>query len=196
MEELLEADELLVFDHAVNHLLDSVRTEASVHLFAWITTLGSIGTMVAVTLITTAFLWAYHRVYFIMPLWVTQVDAQATTYLGKFALDRERPDFVTGITAVTPSFPSGHATSATAVYGFVAYLIARERYSLRDRFEIVYWSAALIVAVGFSRMYLSVHYASDVATGFLVGGFWLLAGIMLAENYRPPGRSPNGSQAS
>jgi len=77
-----------------------------------------------------------------------------------------------------------------AVYGFVAFLVARERSGLRERFEIVYWSAVVIAAVGFSRMYLSVHYASDVATGFLVGGFWLLVGIMLAENRRPADQPP------
>jgi len=60
-------------------------------------------------------------------------------------------------------------------------VISREAVTVRRRFEIVFWSAVLIVLIGFSRMLLSVHYASDVAAGFLVGGFWLLVGFAVAE---------------
>jgi len=181
VEELLEADELVAFDRAVDTFMQAVRLEPFVTLFTWLTGLGGNAPLVAVTLVGTAFLWAHRRSYCIVPMWITVLGAQATTYLGKFALDRERPEFVTGVTAVTPSFPSGHATGAMAVYGFIAFLVARELAGLRERFEIVYWTMAMVGAIGFSRVYLSVHYASDVLTGFLVGGFWLLVGVMLAE---------------
>ena len=46
---------------------------------------------------------------------------------------------------------------------------------------MIFWSGALILLIGFSRVFLSVHYASDVAGGFLVGSIWLLAGIALNE---------------
>lgn len=179
VEELLEADELVLVDRTLNHWLDAVRAEPFIAIFTWITSLGSSATLIAVTLAATAFLCVHRRRHCVLPLWITVVGAQATTYLGKFALDRARPEFVTGVTAVTPSFPSGHATGAMAVYGFVAFLIVRELPRRRDRFDVVYWTLVLIAAVGFSRMYLGVHYASDVAAGFLVGSFWLLVGIML-----------------
>lgn len=181
VEEFLEADELLVFDRAVNGYMDALRAEPFVTVFAWITTLGGSATLIAVTLVGTAFLWAYRRWHCILPMWVTVVGAQTTTYLGKFALGRERPEFLTAATAVTPSFPSGHTTGAVAVYGFIAYLVARDLPRRRERFEVVYWTMVLVVAVGFSRVYLSVHYASDVLAGVLVGGFWLLVGVMLAQ---------------
>ncbi|HSH43795.1 MAG TPA: phosphatase PAP2 family protein [Arenicellales bacterium] len=179
VEELLEADELELVDRTLNHWLDVVRAEPFIAIFTWITSLGSSATLIAVTLVATAFSWVHQGRHCVLPLWITVVGAQATTYLGKFALDRARPEFVTGVTAVTPSFPSGHATGAMAVYGFVAFLIVRELPRRRDRFDVVYWTLVLIAAVGFSRMYLGVHYASDVAAGFLVGCFWLLVGIML-----------------
>lgn len=182
VEELLEADELLVLDRAVNTHVEAIRAEPFVTIFVWITTLGDSATLIAVTLTGTAFLWAYRRWHRILPMWVTVVGAQATTYLGKFALDRERPEFLTDAVAVTPSFPSGHATGAVAVYGFIAFLVVRDLPRLRERFEVVYWTVVLVAAVGFSRVYLSVHYVSDVLAGILVGGFWLLVGIMLAEH--------------
>lgn len=129
-------------------------------------------------------LWGHGRGFMIMPLWVAVIGSQLTTYAGKYALDRPRPEFVAEVTAVTPSFPSGHATSAIAVYGFIAYIVARDLACVRQRFEVVFWTAVLIGLVGFSRMLLSVHYASDIAAGFLVGAFWLLVGFALAEHRR------------
>jgi len=71
-----------------------------------------------------------------------------------------------------------------AVYGFLAYLIARELSGLRKRFEVVYWSIVLIMIIGFSRIFLPVHFATDVAAGWLVGCFWMLAGVAAAESIR------------
>jgi undecaprenyl-diphosphatase len=126
-------------------------------------------------------LWAHQRTRLIAPLWLTVFGSQLMTYSGKFLLQRQRPESITGLVEVTPSFPSGHATSALAVYGFMAYIISRDLKTVRQRFELVYWTAVLIGLIGFSRLLLSVHYASDVAAGFLVGSFWLLLGIAVAE---------------
>lgn len=85
------------------------------------------------------------------------------------------------MTAQSASFPSAHAAGAMAVYGFLAYAIARDLPSPRARFQAAYWTSILIALIGLSRVVLSVHYASDVAAGFLVGGFWLLVGFAIAE---------------
>ena len=88
----------------------------------------------------------------IPPLWVNFVGAQATTWAGKFGFDRTRPEFLTDVTALSPSFPSGHATGAVAVYGFVCYALARELDSPRQRFELAYWTGLLILLIAGSRM--------------------------------------------
>ncbi len=75
-----------------------------------------------------------------------------------------------------------------AVYGFLAYALARHRSSLRARYELAFWAALLILLIGFSRMLLSVHYASDVLSGFIVGSVWLLLGIAVAESAKEPSR--------
>jgi len=94
---------------------------------------------------------------------------------------RHRPAIELDVTVVTSSFPSGHATAAVAVYGFLAYAIARVLPNARERFEVAYWTAVLILFVGFSRIFLGVHYLTDVIGGFLVGGFWLLVGFTMSE---------------
>ena len=181
VEDLLEARELVQFDEAVNQLLGLIRSDIMIDIFSWITKLGDPAALIAVALVTTGLLWAFRRRQVITPLWITILGSQATTLLGKYALARPRPEFVTEVVASMPSFPSGHATSAMAVYGFIGYLVARELATQRQRFEMVYWSAVLIGLIGFSRVLLAVHYVSDIAAGFLVGGFWLLVGFAIAE---------------
>jgi membrane-associated phospholipid phosphatase len=68
-----------------------------------------------------------------------------------------------------------------ALFGFLAYTLARDLDRPRERFEVVFWTAVLIALIGCSRVFLGVHFLSDVVSGFLVGGFWLLVGIVLAE---------------
>ena len=115
------------------------------------------------------------------PLWITFVGAQATTWAGKYAIDRTRPVFLDAVTEASPSFPSGHATASTALVGFLADVIARDLPSSRQRFEVAFWAAAVIGLICFSRMFLSLHYFSDIAAGLLVGAFWLLVGFTAAE---------------
>lgn len=184
IEELLEAEELVLLDEWLNQQLTVLRTEQLITAFSWLTDLGGSPVLVAVAIVTTGLLWAHRRTSLIAPLWLTIIGSQITTYVGKYVLARPRPEVVTDIVEVTHSFPSGHSTSAMAVYGFLAYIIARDLDTRRRRFEVVYWAAVLICLVGFSRMLLGVHYASDVAAGFLVGIFWLLLGVAIAE-HRP-----------
>lgn len=184
VEEVLEAEEMLRFDEEANAWFGAWRSPLLVEVFAWITNLGDSSALVALIVAANGLLWAGGRTSLILPLWVTFLGAQATTWLGKFAFARERPEFLTTVTAAYPSFPSGHATGAMAVYGFIAYAVARDLPHTRQRYDIAYWTFALILLVGFSRIFLSVHYVSDVLTGFLVGGFWLLVGFTLAEYRR------------
>jgi membrane-associated phospholipid phosphatase len=190
IEDVVEAQEIIGFDTAVNRFFEPYRKPYLVLVFAWITELGSSSALTLVSVVATGFLWTLNRGFLILPLWVTIIGAQATTWLGKFGFDRERPDFVTGVIALSPSFPSAHAAGSTAVLGFIAYLIARELNGLREQFEVIFWSAVLIGSISFSRIFLSVHYASDIAAGLLVGGFWLLAGFAIAEHLRVRCLSP------
>lgn len=184
IEEVVEAEEIIGFDTAINRFLAPYRAPELVVLFGWITDLGGSSALTLVSVAATGFLWTLYRGFLILPLWVTILGAHATTWFGKFGFDRERPDFVTHVTAMSPSFPSAHAAGSAAVMGFIAYVIARDLSGARERFEVIFWSVMLIGLVAFSRIYLSVHHASDIAAGLLVGGFWLLVGFAIAEHLR------------
>lgn len=181
IEELYEKDELAAFDARIAAIVAPWRSDGAITLAAWITALGDSATLMAAILVATGFLWADGRRLLIFPLWLDFVGAQATTWAGKFGFARPRPEFLTDVTALSPSFPSGHATGAVAVYGFIAYALARDLERPRQRFELAYWTALLVMLIAGSRIFLSVHYASDVAAGLLVGGFWLLVAFAAAE---------------
>lgn len=183
-EEVVEAGGVLRLDQAVNAAFAAWREPLPVAAFLWITALGTGSALTGVALAATGFLWADRRSRLIVPLWMTFIGAQATTWAGKFAVARHRPEFIDAVQAASPSFPSAHATGSMAVYGFLAYVLARDLPRREQRFEVVFWVGVLIAAIGFSRLFLSVHYATDIGAGFMVGGFWLLVGFVLAEHRR------------
>ena len=187
-EEVVEAEGMLRIDRAINAAFTPWRDARLVGVFLWITALGAGPALVAVTITATAFLWSSGRAALILPLWVALAGAQATTWVGKYAIDRHRPDFIAAVSATSPSFPSGHATGAMAIYGFLAYAIARDLRGRGQKFEVAYWTVVLIALIGFSRIFLSVHYASDVVGGFMVGAFWLLVAFAMAEWRRHMGK--------
>ncbi|GLC25541.1 phosphatase PAP2 family protein [Roseisolibacter agri] len=105
-------------------------------------------------------------------LWST-LGAILLNNVLKAAFVRPRPELFTWGTHVrTTSFPSGHAMSAAAIYGTVAFLAARLAPQRRTRIAIYAVAAVLIVLVAASRVYLGVHYPTDVAAGLLVGFAW------------------------
>jgi len=76
------------------------------------------------------------------------------------------------------ALPSGHAMSSAIVYGTVAYLAARLHRRRWARWLVMMFALFLIVLISFSRMYLGVHYPSDVVAGVLIGFAW--AGFCMA----------------
>lgn len=180
-EDVAEAEDVVRVDEAVAAFLEPYRTDALIEVFKWITALGSGAGVVIAGSVATITLWAKGWRSSVLPLWVTILGAQSTTWLGKLLFDRARPEFVAGVVEESAAFPSGHATASMAAYGFIAWLIARRMPAWRDRFEVLFWSGVLVLLIGFSRVFLSVHHLSDVAAGLLVGGVWLLAGVAWLE---------------
>ena len=138
-----------------------------------ITTLANGSTVVAVVIIAALFLWLTQHRYSAALLLVTTVTEIVINTLLKTYFDRPRPQLFTwGDQVVTSSFPSGHSMSAAAVYFTVAYLAARLQRRRRHRLLVLAVALVLVLAIGASRMYLGVHYPSDVAAGMTMGLAW------------------------
>ncbi|NLC58080.1 MAG: phosphatase PAP2 family protein [Armatimonadetes bacterium] len=100
--------------------------------------------------------------------------------LLKVLFQRPRP-VAPEVTAAGYAFPSGHAMLALCFYGFLAYLAARSPWPAWLRAVAAAACVLLALAVGFSRVYLGVHWPSDVAAGFVAGAAWLGACIAADE---------------
>lgn len=172
---------IAVTDSAINASLGSGRAEPFLTLFLWLTALGSSPIAFAICAVTACLLWVARLPHLVLPLWVMFLGGLATSWSVKLLVGRVRPTFLDIATASSPSFPSGHSMSAMAVYGFLAFIVLRHGPERRTSVWMAISLAAVIALVGFSRMFLSLHYASDVLGGFLVGGFWLMVGIALAR---------------
>jgi membrane-associated phospholipid phosphatase len=143
--------------------------------FRFVTELGSTTALVSVTAAAAAYLARLDRRHDAALLIVALVGAEALTWSLKALFRRERPTFDDPVaTASSFSYPSGHAVVSLAVYGALAYVLLAGRHSRRGRAAVAGCAALVIAAVGFSRLYLGVHYVSDVLAGYAVGLAWLL----------------------
>jgi len=112
----------------------------------------------------------------------------ASIVIIKDFVERTRP--ITAFYSETSfSFPSGHTAISVLFYGMLAYLIATNLRDVRARTNILFAWIFFMIMIGFSRMYLGVHFLTDVISGYAVGLFWLSVGILSFEllmEQRPP----------
>lgn len=97
---------------------------------------------------------------------------------------RERPDLHRLTEAGNYSFPSGHATMALALYGVLTFLLWRHTSTLFGRTVLIIFSIFMIGLIGISRIYLGVHYPSDIIAGYFIGTFWLTLAIGSYQKYK------------
>jgi membrane-associated phospholipid phosphatase len=182
VEELDEAEGLVRLDNAVDRWFDAHRVQPFIDAMTWLTLWGEGPTTTIVGLVASLLWWSSRRGHLVIPFWICVLGSQATTWSAKYIIARDRPANWELIEAHSPAFPSGHATAAISVYGFIAYSVWRTiQTKPRARFEVVFWGAVAIALIGFSRIYLSVHFLSDVASGYVVGGFWLAVAVVVTE---------------
>lgn len=102
--------------------------------------------------------------------------------LLKFVLQRPRPDDYRLIDESGYSFPSGHSMISMAFYGYLIYLIYKSKFNKYVKIILITIFAFLILFIGISRIYLGVHYTSDVIAGILLSISYLIVFIKLFKN--------------
>ena len=102
--------------------------------------------------------------------------------LFKFILQRPRPTEYRIINESGYSFPSGHSMISMAFYGFLIYLIYKYVKNKKIKYISITLISALIIFIGISRIYLGVHYTSDVLAGFLFSISYLIIYVLIANN--------------
>ena len=162
-------------DREFAELLHERSTTTLTHLFEAISSLGSSRTLALVALLAVLVLVSRRRLLDALLVIVALVGAEVIDSAVKAGFERERPLFADPIVrrASGFSFPSAHAGASMALYGALAFLLSRQLTSRRARVGCFVGAALLIGAIGFSRLYLGVHYLSDVLAGFSLGLAWV-----------------------
>ncbi|MBI4093839.1 phosphatase PAP2 family protein [Candidatus Kaiserbacteria bacterium] len=170
------------FDTAILLALYAIRADGMVQFFTFITQLGS--TFVIGSIATAAGLYLLSRkeIASFIGLCVSVIGTIAVVYPLKELVARARPDLVYQAFAEdTFAFPSGHAALSMALYGFLAYLVWKHLPKTAWRYIAVFVAIAFSALIGFSRMYLGLHYVSDVLAGYVIGGVFLALGISVSK---------------
>ena len=172
-EEVLEREEWVAFDQALAVALNRNATPQTAQALSTITLLGDKWTIAAVGL-AGAMVLALRRRRLLLAGWSAALIGGGLLNVAlKAAFQRTRPELDSPLAAALGwSFPSGHAMGAMVAYGMLAYLLVL-RFGRTPAPFIVAAASMLVLVVGFSRIYLGVHYFSDVLGGYLSGIAWL-----------------------
>ncbi len=188
IEDIVGQETIVAFDIRFENLLFVYRSPILVKIFLWITLLGKAKIVLSLAVVVSFLFWLWRKREYILPLWITTSGCYLFIILGKIVLHRLRPTGIGVYDETFFSFPSGHATIAVAFYGFVAYFLIRQLGTWRSRLNLSFVAIMFIVAIGFSRLYLGVHFLSDILGGYLLGLLWLIIGICMIE-LLPVGKS-------
>ena len=179
-EDIIFSAPLVAVDIRVANLFFAFRDAELISFFLWITLLGKWQIIIGGLTVASILLWLRPRRGYIIPFWFAVIGSGGFNFFAKITFHRQRPA-VAYYVENDFSFPSGHAAIAVAFYGFLIYLLARETKHWPRRVNFVFWGLLIILAVGLSRLYLDVHYVSDVLAGYLSGLLFLVIGITLFE---------------
>jgi membrane-associated phospholipid phosphatase len=171
-EQILEGETRT--DERLAVWLHGRATEPLTDVFRAVTRLGNFITLFAVTLVAVVIFWRRRERIDAAFVALAALGAQVLSTGMKLGFRRDRPFFPDPLaTESTFSFPSGHALVSLAVYGSIALVLARRLSSHTQRALLLGATALLVIAIGFSRLYLGVHFLSDVLAGYAAGAAWL-----------------------
>jgi undecaprenyl-diphosphatase len=191
-EEVIAGGEMAAFDVAFARALHNATSPGWERSFAVVSWLGSRPVITAATLVVAVVLFLRQQ----LVAWVVWILAQAGGGLLNLALketfDRTRPEFADPMLAASSwSFPSGHAMGTFIFCGLGCYLLLRERRSWITAGIMVALALVWCVVMAFSRLYLGVHFASDVLGGLVAGAAWVAVCVSALEVIRRRGKTLN-----
>jgi membrane-associated phospholipid phosphatase len=180
-EDVAGRESIVTFDSTVADWLHAHAVQTVTEALGGVTELGGTHVIVGVALVTASVLLlgrAFAQAAFVG---AAVAGGEGLNFLLKAAFERPRPSFAEPLaTAGGFSFPSGHAMMSLIVYGALAGLIAARLRPGRARVFVFASATVLVLLIGFSRVYLGVHYASDVLAAYSAGLAWLtMCGLVL-----------------
>jgi undecaprenyl-diphosphatase len=180
VEDYLTGDPLVRWDVELSHWLHEHSSPSLVSVSGVLTFAGNVAFLALLTAVTTLVLLRRRRLNEAAVLCAAALGVEVVNALLKLLFQRPRPELAY-VHLDTYSFPSGHTAGSAAIYGVMLYLLAR-RAALRLQVLCAAGYVALVVGVGFSRLYLEAHYLSDVLAGASLGAACAAAYLFVYES--------------
>ncbi|MGB3143173.1 MAG: phosphatase PAP2 family protein [Maribacter sp.] len=180
LTENIKEDYMAEYDTAITDYVISYRTPALTAYFKFVTNVGDFyGYLIVVGVFCLLSLFVFKSWKYVVQTTLVLVLASVSNMMLKRFIDRARPGIEHLVSVETLSYPSGHAMSAMAFYGFLVYLISQFKIHKVLKFFLMGLLILLILSIGISRIYLGVHFPSDIAGGFIAGFIWVVFCILL-----------------
>jgi len=172
----IQNDRMASFDDYFIRHIQGLENETLTEILKGFTFIGTTKPVIAILLIAIVILLATKRLWkeSLFLIWV-MLGEKILNEVAKDLFERERPTIHQLAEESGYSFPSGHAMASICLYGALAYLVWGLTRRLGWRWTAFIAAALLILIIGGSRIYLGVHYPSDILGGYLLGGCWLAA---------------------
>ncbi|WHY69205.1 phosphatase PAP2 family protein [Neobacillus sp. SuZ13] len=182
---LISDQKIIQFDRTIINSVQGMETPLLTYVMKFFTYIGSAPFVIVLSLFLLFFLYKvlHHRLELILFVAAIVGSAILNGILKNF-FQRVRPEFHRLIEIEGYSFPSGHAMNAFTVYVIISFLLWRHITSGLGRWTLIIVSMVMILAIGISRIYLGVHYPSDIIGGYFASGFWLTTAIFFFQYYQ------------
>ena len=176
---------IINFDRDIIAAIQGLESPLLTKVMKFFTFVGSAPVVIVLIILLIIILYKvlHHRLELIL-LISTIIGSAVLNQILKQVFHRFRPNFHRLIDISGYSFPSGHAMNAFTVYVIISFLLWRHIPSKWGRSLLICISTVMILAIGISRIYLGVHYPSDIIGGYLASGFWLAVAIWFFQYYK------------
>ena len=194
LTETLKTEMLASYDTAITDYVLSFRSPMLTKYFVFVTDIGDVnGYLIVLTLFAIISWFVLKRWKYVLQATIVLALATVSNMALKRFIDRARPGIEHLVSVKTLSYPSGHAMSAMAFFGFLIYLISKLDIHRALKYFLILIFGLLILSIGISRIYLGVHFPSDIAGGFIAGFIWVVFCVLVFDLIELFRKDPNVS---
>ena len=186
LAEEINEHELLHFDMTIIQAVQSSINDVSTRVLTFITDLGSVKGNIVLVIIFSILLLMKRRFFSVLFLVIVTLTGGYVNHFLKWIFQRERPSLNPLVEVNGYSFPSGHSMSSFILYGALMIIATRITKKWSIRVAVYAICIFMILTIGYSRIYLGVHFPSDVIGGYIAGCAWLaiIATVFTFREYR------------
>ena len=167
-------------DLRISSYLYIFRTPGMVEFFSWIGVLGNIWALVTLGVVVMVMMLLLKEPGYIFPMWIGIAGSYICNFAGGMFFKRPVP-VMPAVAEHIYYFPSAYSTVSLMFYGYIIYFVLKASENLRTKLNTVFLMVPVIILIGISRIYLGLHYFTDIEAGWALGMLWLIVSVLIAE---------------